>query len=424
MVKGRRKNLETIMVLLLAGCTDENVLMDVHSFDSSYKRDYDFGQNAAVRTTTCFYPGKKDEQGKRARLFATSYGAKGDDQSDNTVAIRKAFYAAADLAEKNWPSSSCTVEVYFPAGLYRTSKTLFLKNRVALIGQDVSNTGIYNHGTGAVVDLRDQEWSCGQRHDARVESMQLGHRNNPNDAAGHCIRASTGLRDADFRNLYLTNCLGYGMGFQVKEECYGKNAVYERVSIQNVQIESSYMDAIDFKQSHADNEVNQDIQIFDLCTGPHIGFNDDGDGAAKALDLAGENIKVNRFTHINSVPNYGTTSVFGIVFHTGPRRVRNVVVHDFYINNAVQGIMFGGDDVENVQLGNGKIENLKSINGRLGIGLLVRGTRHKTSNVCVLNAEHAALVDSGWNNNVYISPNCPTSGVAAGYNTACELLQK
>lgn len=372
-------------------------------------------RQAVVRTENCL-----DRVGNPLRVVATSHGAVGNGVVDDTAALQQTLDAAHAWAAQ-WPGE-CTVQAYLPAGVYRTTQTLFVSDRVHVLGKDVSQAAVIAEHDGSIFDIRELGKGCVQYANVRIQHVQMSYARDlaqqiqRGEPVGHCVRAASGVRNLELRNLALKDCGTYGIGLQLAHECDG---AYEHVTIRKVHVASAGRDGIDIKQSKG-GKINRDIEVFDVCVGDRIGQKAAKPGTANAaLDLRGAGIDVLRFTYLGKVPELAGTRLHGIVLHSGSGVARDVTIVDSQIHTAHVGILFGGPDVRDVAIKDVRIESAQNGSTAPGIGILMRGTgHHLLGNVCVQQADHAKLIDEGGNGVALTA--CPTSGVAGGNNPVCS----
>ena len=360
------------------------------------------------------------------------YGAKGDGETDDITAIQAAIDAAS-LRAATIPGS-CTVEVYFPSGEYHVSRGIYVPSRVALRGHARQSTFLIKTGEGSLIELTERtkankpEQCAGVDH-ISVSSLTLEMRTSLHDTSkplgirGHCIRSPAGAQYLELRDLKLSSCHFYGLGFQVvysesgTYDCRKTSRPYEHVTIDGVNIVRAGSDAIDFKQPN--RHMNDDIELHRVCVGD-IGWNDD-DASAAAFDIAGNDVRLSTVTHVNPVTYYDTSGtrayVSGIRFRSGERNVTNSLVENFRVACVNKGVVFEGQDNRNITLKDGDVREARTVDDKYGDGILVRGSHHHTQgDVHVTEVSRFKLVDFGTDSSMSLSDTAP-----ATYNPACEL---
>jgi hypothetical protein len=175
---------------------------------------YDASSSATANGGTVIAP---DSGGGRFLLLFSGFinvkqfGAKGDGVTDDTAAIQAAIDYASAIVQNIIASKSdfVTASVYFPAGRYKHTSTLFVKEGVRLLGESKSSSMLLSSGVATAIQMggASREYS-----DVVVENLCIAGDGVTNTTKGvyfeRCIRAS-----------YIKNCHIYGFGYNV----YGVN---------------------------------------------------------------------------------------------------------------------------------------------------------------------------------------------------------
>jgi hypothetical protein len=322
--------------------------------------------------TIAWIPGVSNAEGAASQLEmydVRDYGATGDNTTDDRTAMQAAIDAAAATGGI----------VYIPPGTYDIGSALDMKSNVHIIGAGAGATvievdnGADDHAFDTVSAITD----------ASLQRLTInGNRSQQTSTVrAHGVRAGGDLTRVLYRDLYIINTSGYGIGLQGATG----NGLFDDVTIDNVRIVDPGTDGIDIKNRE---DASVGIKLSNIFVS---GQDQQADGGKAGIDLRG----VCTATNIH-IEMEGVASGTGILFRDGLPTdasglgARGSSVTNFYVNggnttSTPQNV--GVQMIHNrCQLSNGYIEDTYR-------GIRITANYNHISNV---------MIDDCWDNGIRI----------------------